>query len=282
MLKVPFLKVSLHTAGPSMVCHLRKALYGLKQAPRAWKTRLKQELERTGFTASEADPGLFIGHFKSGTVYLLVYVDDHDISKSAANIQHVKDRLTKVFNVRDPGEAKYFLGMSLDRDRQAKRMTQERLATELVSRYGMKDSKTKSVPMSTSIELEQATNDNLLDREVYPYNGLVGSLLYLSVCTRPDISQAMGVLARYMAKPSMEHWTAAKGVLRHIAGTLKPGICFGGSSTTVEGYYDADYASDLQTRRSATGFLYILGGRAISLLWLHPPQKQNTWLRHEL
>ena len=114
-------------------------------------------------------------------------------------------------------------------------MRQERLATELVSRYGMKESKTKSVPMSTCIQLKQATEDNLLDREAFPYSELVGSLLYLSVCTRPDISQAVGFLARNMAKPSMEHWTAAKGVLRYIAGTLKHGKCFGGSSTTVEG-----------------------------------------------
>ena len=74
-----------------------------------------------GFTTLEADPGLFIGHFKSGTKYLLVYVDDIlGAAKSAANIQHVKDRLTKVFHDRDLGEAKYFLGMSLGRDRQAR------------------------------------------------------------------------------------------------------------------------------------------------------------------
>ena len=59
------------------------------------------------------------------------------------------------------------------------------------------------------------------------------------------------------------HWTAAKGRLRYIGGTLRHGICFGGSSTTVEGYCDADYAIDLQTRRSTTGFVYILGGGAI-------------------
>ena len=165
-----------------------------------------------GFTASEADPGLFIGHFKSSTVYLLVYVDDILVAaKIAADIKHVEDKLTKVFKVRDLGEAKYFRGMSLDRDRQAKtlKMTQERLGTELVRRYGIKESKTKSVPMNTSIKLVQATEDSLLE---FPYSGLVGSLLYLSVCTRPDISQAMGVLARNMAKPSMEHWTAAKRV----------------------------------------------------------------------
>ena len=114
---------------------------------------------------------------------------------------------------------------------------------------------------------------------------LIGSLLKLSVCTRPDISQAVGVLARYMATPSMEHWIAAKGVIRYIAGKSKHNICFEKKSS-VEGYCDADYASDLPTRRSTTGFVYILGGGAgaagFSLPWLRPPQKLNTWLQHKL
>ncbi|KAL0042590.1 hypothetical protein WJX79_004555 [Trebouxia sp. C0005] len=118
--------------------------------------------------------------------------------------------------------------------------------------------------MSTSIRLVQAEEDQLLDREEYHYSELVGSLLYLSVRTRPDISQAVGVLARYMAKPSMEHWTAAKAVLRYIAGTLGCGITFRQTNTPVGGYSDADYAGDPDTRRSTTGFVFILDGGAIS------------------
>lgn len=167
-------------------------------------------------------------HIKSDTVFLLgkakAYVDDILVAaKSSADIQHVKDRLTEVVKVRDLGEVKYFLGMSVDKDRQANtlKLTQERLATELVSQYGMRESKIKSVPISTSVKFEQGTDDNLLDTEAYKYSELVSSLLYLSVGTRPDISQAVGVLARHMARPSMEHWTAAKGVLRYIACTLQ-------------------------------------------------------------
>ncbi len=156
--------------------------------------------------------------------------------------------------------------MSLDRDRQARtqKMTQERLATELVHKHGLKEGRTKSVPMSTSIKLVQAEEDQLLDREEYHYRQLVGSLLYLSVCTRPDISQAVGVLARHMAKPSMEHWTAAKAVLRYIPGTLGCGITFRQTDTAVGGYSDADYAGDSDTRRSTTGLVFILNGGAIS------------------
>ncbi len=253
--------------GPNMVCHLRKSLYGLKQAPRAWNTRLKQELEGRGFTASGADAGLFTAQYKGSNIYILVYVDDILVAaKNLADINHIKARLTAIFDVRDLGEAKYFLGMRLDRDRQARtlKMTQGRLATELVHKHGLKEGRTKSVPMSTSIRLVQAEEDQLLDREEYHYSELVGSLLYLSVCTRPNISQAVGVLARHMAKPSMEHWTAAKAVLRYIAGTLACGITLRQTDTPVGGYSDADYAGDSDTRRSTTGFVFILNGGAIS------------------
>ena len=122
------------------------------------------------------------------------------------------------------------------------KMSQHRLASELVDKYGLKEAKTKSIPMSPSIRITQTQEDKILDKEVYRYSELVGSLLYLSVCTRPDTAQAVGVLARHMATPSMDHWTAAEAVLRYIAGTLDLGITFRQTSTAVEGYCDADFA----------------------------------------
>ncbi len=118
--------------------------------------------------------------------------------------------------------------------------------------------------MSTSVKLVQATEANMLDKEAYRYSELGASLLYLSVCTRPDISQAVGVPAKRMAQPSMEHRTAVKGFLRYIASTLQHGILFGQGYAIVEGYCDSDYAGDTDTRRSTTGFVYILSGGAIS------------------
>lgn len=118
--------------------------------------------------------------------------------------------------------------------------------------------------MNSSIKLTQAEEGNILDKDTYRYSELVGSLLYLSVCTRPDIAQAVGALTRYMANPSMEHWTAAKAVLRYIAGTLGQGITFRQTSIAVEGYCDADFAGDLNTRKSTTGFVFICNGGAIS------------------
>ena len=74
----------------------------------------------------------------------------------------------------------------------------------------------------------------------------------------------MGALARYMAAPTVAHWQAAKGILRYIAGTVNYGITFGKSGLTLEAYCDADYAGDIDTRRSTTGYVYTLCGGAIS------------------
>ena len=253
--------------GPDTVCHLKKSLYGLRQAPRAWNSRLKQELEQMGFKISQADAGLYVAEHEGSNIYALVYVDDILIAaRDMAAIHNIKERLTSTFDVRDLGEAKYFLGISLHRDRheQTLKMSQDRLSSELTDKYGLREAKTKRVPMSPNVQVIQAKEGQMLDKEVYRYSELVGSLLYLSVCTRPDIAQAVGVLARHMARPSMEHWTAAKAVLRYIAGNPNQGIIFRKSGTTLEGYCDADYAGDLDTRRSTTGFVFILSGGAIS------------------
>ena len=107
--------------GSSMVCHLHKSLYGLRQAPRAWHARLKTELESMGFTASEADPGLYTANFKDGKVFILVYVDDIlVVGKTMDSINHVKSKLEGVFDVRDLGEASYFLSINIIRDRPSK------------------------------------------------------------------------------------------------------------------------------------------------------------------
>ena len=252
--------------GPNMMCHLHKSFYGLRQAPRALHARLKTELESINFTASEADPGLYTANLKDGKVFILVYMDDIlVVGKTMDSINHVKSRLEGVFDVRDLGEASYFLSINIIRDRPSRylQINQQRITTQLVEKYGLQEGKIKTVPMSPDIKLVQATEDNLLDKELFKYSELVGSLLYLAVCTRPDITFAVGVLARHMSKPTLEHWTAAKAVLRYLAGTTGLGINFTHTTEAVEGYCDADYAGDVNTRKSTTGFVYILNGGAV-------------------
>jgi hypothetical protein len=96
-----------------------------------------------------------------------------------------------------------------------------------------------------------------------PYCELVGALLYLSVCTRPDIAHAVGLLARFMSAPKKQHWVAAKRVLRYLKGTPDLGICFWPRQSRLEAFVDADFAGCLSTRKSTTGFVFTLNAGAI-------------------
>ena len=186
------------------------------------------------------------------------------VARSITAVEDTKAKICATFEARDLGEATCFLGMTIHRDRSARTitLTQDRLTADLLSKYGMAECKTLTVPLSTATKL--AKEGEPLDTSANGYSQLIGSLMYLSVCTRPDIAQAVGALARYMAKPTEAHWTAAKGVLRYIAGTADYGITFGNCCSTLEAYCDADYAGDIDTRRSTTGYVFILNGGAIS------------------
>ena len=258
------------TGDSSMACRLHKSLYGLKQAPRAWHAKLQQHLEAHSFQPSAADPALFIKHGPD-PIFLLVYVDDIlIITQHTTAVEQTKAMIVAAFEARDLGAAACFLGMDIHRNRTARTISlgQSRLTAELLAKYGMADCNPLAVPLSSATKLTKTGEP--LDTGTHTYSQLIGSLLYISVCTRPDISQAVGALARHMAAPTTAHWLAAKNVLRYIAGTSTFGITFGSSSSgsnsgfSLEAFCDADYAGDIDTRRSTTAYVFLLGQGAVS------------------
>lgn len=122
--------------------------------------------------------------------------------------------------------------------------------------------------------------------------------MYAAVSTRPDISLSVGVLSRFMADPKEEHWLAAKGVVRYLAGTADKGIVYSaGSNRALHGYGDADHGGCEDTRRSTTGYVFLHAGGAISWSSKRQPTvststgeaeyvaagaatKEALWLRH--
>jgi hypothetical protein len=134
----------------------------------------------------------------------------------------------KTFDARDIGEASYFVGWEIERDRSMKTLktTQRRMTKDLVVKNGLEERKTKATSLNVGIKISKDEGETLDTRD-HHYSKLVGSLLYLSVCTRPDIAQAVGALARYMSKPTTQQWQAAKGDLRYLAGKSDNGIVHG-------------------------------------------------------
>ena len=104
-----------------------------------------------------------------------------------------------------------------------------------------------------------------------PYASAVGSLMYAMVWTRPDIAHAVGVVSRFMENPGKEHWQAVKWILRYLRGTSSHTLCFKGTDASLQGYVDSDMAGDKDTRRSTTGYVFTIGGTAIS--WASKLQK---------
>ncbi|KAJ9507214.1 hypothetical protein QJQ45_004776 [Haematococcus lacustris] len=248
------------------VCRLQKALYGLRQAPRAWHARLCEELLSMGFKASEADPALFTLQLSTGMVYLLVYVDDCLLCTQqgdTAGLAYVKKQLSSAFKLKDLGEARWFLGMQLTRDRAEGtiKLDQHKFIQELVTAHSKSAAHSKPLPMAPAVKLVR--EGDALDTTLHHYSALVGSLLYLTCCTRPDIAFAVGALARHMSAPTKQHWAAACSVLCYLKGTADQGLLFGGVSG-LQGFSDADYAGDKDTARSTTGYIFTLNGGAIS------------------
>ena len=97
------------------------------------------------------------------------------------------------------------------------------------------------------------------------YASIVGSIMYAQTCTRPDISFVVGMLGRYQSNPGLDHWKAAKKVLRYLQGTKDHILTYRRSNQLeVIGYSDSDYAGCIDTRKSTFGYIFLLAGGAIS------------------
>ncbi len=89
-------------------------------------------------------------------------------------------------------------------------------------------------------------------------------LMYAMVCTRPDISHAMGVVSRYMSNPGKQHWEAMKWILRYLRGTTEKCLTFRKNELKLEGYVDSDFAREVDHRRSTIGYVFTFGSTVIS------------------
>jgi hypothetical protein len=250
--------------GGGMVWKLCKSLYGLKQAARAWHETLREKLIEAGFTISAADSSLFICS-NSADTYLLIYVDDGLIVGTRSDVQDVINVLEKHFKLRKMGAVKYFLGSEVIRDTEKKTIiiTQRNYAKKIVETAGQSTAKTRSIPLDVNVRLSREGDDVMQDNALYAE--VLGMLMYLANGTRPDLSFAVGALARFMAAPRQEHWRRLIGVVRYVKGTVNYGIKFDGNALgQLVGYSDADFGGDPDKRRSTTGYVFMLAGGAVS------------------
>jgi hypothetical protein len=166
----------------------------------------------------------------------------------------------------DLGPARFFLGIHIDRNRSERSLTlhQKRYVVDLVENFLPTGSRSATTPLPPGCRLQasSASDPDHLDDSSF-FQRIVGKLMYAMLGTRPDLAYAVSTLSQHLQRPAQSHLRAAQHVLRYLNGTLSQGITYSGSDP-LKGYSDADWAGCQSTFRSTSGYLYTLGGGAIS------------------
>ncbi|KAI3816802.1 hypothetical protein L1987_16507 [Smallanthus sonchifolius] len=248
---------------PEYVCKLKKAIYGLKQSPRAWFGKIGEFLELNGFRITNSDTSLFVKQVENRSVVVLVYVDDLIITGDhEEEIDQLKANLCVRFKMKDIGRLKHFLGLEVKYLDDQIILHQTKYASEVLFRFEMTDCKPSTTPIDPNMKVRSEDGRELEDPSVY--RKIVGSLIYLTL-TRPDISFAVGIMSRFMQNPKKPHLIAVRRILKYVKATVNFGLRFKRETNPkLVGYCDSDYAGDLDTRRSTTGYVFMFGSGAIS------------------
>ncbi|RVW75445.1 Retrovirus-related Pol polyprotein from transposon TNT 1-94 [Vitis vinifera] len=205
-------------------------------------------------------------------IFLVLYVDDILLATNDISILHDTKRfLSKHFEMKDLGDASFVLGIQIHRDRSRGilGLSQRTYIDKLLQRYGMQNSKPGDTPVAKGdkFSLNQCLKNSLESQEMHkiPYASAMGSLMYAQVCTRPDIAYIVGMLGRYLSKPGMDHWRADKRVMRYLQRTKEYMLTYRRlDKLEFIGYSDSDFAGCQDSRRSTSGYIYLLAGGAIS------------------
>ena len=167
--------------------------------------------------------------------------------------------------------ASRFVGLDISRDRTQRQLyiSQQHFITKLLEKFEMIECHPNLVPADPNSRLENfaipKTEEEILKMKNVPYRQAVGGLLYVMVMSRPDIAYAVGQVAKYCQNPGPAHWNAVKRILSYLAGTANYGLCYNSDEkNTAIGYTDADNAGDTKTRRSISGFVFLLHGGPVS------------------
>ncbi|CAI7851538.1 unnamed protein product [Closterium sp. NIES-54] len=258
------------TFPPGTQWSLRRPVYGLHQAPREWHDTLRTTLAALGFALSTADPSLFLRTDTSlPPIYILVYVDDLVFATAdTAGLAHVKSELQKRHTCTDLGELRSYIGLQITRNRARRTitLTQSHMVQQVLQRFDFTYSSPQATPLPTRHSLSALPSDESVESSS-PYPELVGCLMYLMTCTRPNLAYPLTILARYVApgRHRPEHMAVAKRVLRYLCSTSGMGLVIGGRSPVVlTGHTDASWADDQATQRSSQGYTFSLGSGSVS------------------
>lgn len=253
------------------VYKLIKALYGLRQAPRAWNAPLDKCLKELGFKRCLHEQAVYTKSSSGSVIIVGVYVDDLLVTGSNEfEIEEFKLQMNKQFEMSNLGLLSFYLGIEVNQTGLFTTLKQSAYAKKLLDRAGMVSCNPCKSPMENKLQLDKDEEGQLV--EATEYRCIVGSLRYLTH-TRPDITYAVGVVSRFMERPTVKHQQAVKHILRYVKGTVNYGLAYENeqSGKILVGFSDSDLAGDVVDRRSTGGMCFYLNKSLIS--WTSQKQR---------
>lgn len=199
------------------VARLREALFGLKQSAKCWSDEIKEKFTSMKMKRNPLDHCLWRRKDDDGEVLVYLHVDD--MAVTGDNIQKFKAKVKSRWNIEDLGPAKKIVGIELTRKQDGGyKINQESMISNTVKKFGMKESKPFTTPVPGGIKVFKATEAEAreMKEKGYPYRSVVGSLMYISIGTRPDITFAVGVLLQHLETPLIHHWNLEMHILRYL------------------------------------------------------------------
>jgi len=283
--------------GEPAALHCLQSIYGLKQSSRLLHQRLSNYLVSLGFKQLISDQCVYTKGSGESQLIVCTWVDDIILASArgneAARVQF-NAALRREFEMSPwtSGEASWVLNMKITRDWAAGKIhiSQPGAIEKLAAQFGLtgREGRAPWVPMDPLLKLSKPEASSIVPASTWDYQSAVGALLYLSLTTRPDVAQCVGVLSRFMSCPGEAHVKAAKQCIRYLFGTKDHGIEYSkhlmgaphvfmraapgsvvdaderASSFEFVTYADSDLGGDEHTLKSTTGYCIVINGGLVS------------------
>lgn len=245
---------------PGLVCRLHKSIYGLRQASRTWNRCLSNFLIKLGYRQLQKESCLYVKDAPS-FIIVAIYVDDGLVcGQNEAEMRNLISELKKKFEI-TLHDGKSFLGLSIEKTSTGMFISQRAYIEKVAKRFELDNCKSTLTPAIINPNLKKDGNGEQEERCVsVPYREAIGALLYISNNSRPDISFMVNKLSSFCEAPRSSHWSAVKRVIKYLYSTRENCLFYPcGEEIEIVCFSDSDFAADLDSRKSTTGYAIFIG-----------------------
>jgi hypothetical protein len=245
---------------------LNKALYGLKQSGRQWYNTIRKFLIKNEFIQIKSEQCIFKFTKNNITKCIIgLYVDDMVIAGENEYIKQIINKIKSKFKISKCDPIEYILGIEVKKENNSYIISQKNFINNMLYKFNIDNTKKRKTPCTGDNKISE--NNKPFDKTIY--KSAIGSLIYLSKCTRPDIAFAVNKASRKCENPTISDWNKIINILKYINSTKEFKIEYNGKGELVA-YTDSDFAGCLEDRKSTSGGIILMGTSPIC--WLSKKQ----------